>query len=208
MSGSGATYYNEELKYLYRLLKNSPNVIPEGNAHDFTNYVPDPQKTKDFGCTKSVGADPIHGLAGWSEGSAGGVGKGKKRANTVWDEEAEKNSPKVLASAAGSHIELAHWERLSDCILTPTDTILTSWNATLHAAAVSSAPCCLRRTVPIHPFYLTTDGISQRCLALAAAYNVSPIWVHGALSCRSGVSKVANTIVSISDKTGKKYEPP
>jgi hypothetical protein len=37
------------------------------------------------------GADPIHGLAGWSEGSAGGVGKGKKRANTVWDEEAEKN---------------------------------------------------------------------------------------------------------------------
>jgi hypothetical protein len=54
MSGSGATYYNEELKYLYRLLKNSPNVIPEGNAHDFTNYVPDPQKTKDFGCTKSV----------------------------------------------------------------------------------------------------------------------------------------------------------
>jgi hypothetical protein len=54
MSGSGATYYDEELKYLYRLLKNSPNVIPEGNAHDFTNYVPDPQKTKDFGCTKSV----------------------------------------------------------------------------------------------------------------------------------------------------------
>lgn len=81
-------------------------------------------------------------------------------------------------------------------------------DATLHAAAVSSAPCCLRRTVPIHPFYLTTDGISQRCSALAAAYNVSPIWVHGALSCRSGVSKVANTIVSISDKMGKEYEPP
>jgi hypothetical protein len=37
------------------------------------------------------GADAIHGLAGWSEGSAGGVGKGKKWANTtVWDEEAEK----------------------------------------------------------------------------------------------------------------------
>ncbi|KAJ7817612.1 hypothetical protein B0H14DRAFT_2601905 [Mycena olivaceomarginata] len=51
MSGSGATYYDEELIYLYRLLKNLPDVIPEGNAHDFTNYVPDPQKAKDFGCT-------------------------------------------------------------------------------------------------------------------------------------------------------------
>ncbi|KAJ7351514.1 hypothetical protein DFH08DRAFT_1078488 [Mycena albidolilacea] len=49
MSGSGATYDDEELKYLYRLLKNLSDVIPEGNAHDFTNYVPDPQKTKDFG---------------------------------------------------------------------------------------------------------------------------------------------------------------
>ncbi|KAJ7779298.1 hypothetical protein B0H14DRAFT_2631328 [Mycena olivaceomarginata] len=41
--------------------------------------------------TTLEGADAIHGLAGWSEESAGGVGKGKKRANTtVWDEEAEK----------------------------------------------------------------------------------------------------------------------
>ncbi|KAJ7795907.1 hypothetical protein B0H14DRAFT_3158308 [Mycena olivaceomarginata] len=37
------------------------------------------------------GADAIHGLAGWSEGSAGGVGKGKKQANTaVWNKEAKK----------------------------------------------------------------------------------------------------------------------
>jgi hypothetical protein len=37
------------------------------------------------------GADAIHSLAGCSKGSAGGVGKGKKRANTtVWDEEAPK----------------------------------------------------------------------------------------------------------------------
>jgi hypothetical protein len=39
MSSSGATYYDEELKYLYPLLKNLPDVILEGNAHDFTNYV-------------------------------------------------------------------------------------------------------------------------------------------------------------------------
>jgi hypothetical protein len=45
MSSSRVTYYDEELKYLYRLLKNLPDVIPEGNVHNFTNYVPDLQKT-------------------------------------------------------------------------------------------------------------------------------------------------------------------
>ncbi|KAJ7351539.1 hypothetical protein DFH08DRAFT_1078503 [Mycena albidolilacea] len=81
MSGSGAAYYDEELKYLYRLLKNLPDVIPEGNAHDFTNYVPDPQKTKDFGKVWTAKLSSLHSadaeLAGWSEGSAVGF-----RANT------------------------------------------------------------------------------------------------------------------------------
>jgi hypothetical protein len=37
------------------------------------------------------GADAIHGLPGWSQESADGVGKGEKQVNTtVWDEEAEK----------------------------------------------------------------------------------------------------------------------
>ncbi|KAJ7692822.1 hypothetical protein B0H14DRAFT_2651581 [Mycena olivaceomarginata] len=55
MSGSGATYYDEELKYLYRLVKNLPDVIPEGNAHDFTNYVPDPQRQKTSAAQKLGG---------------------------------------------------------------------------------------------------------------------------------------------------------
>ncbi|KAJ7884538.1 hypothetical protein B0H14DRAFT_2564254 [Mycena olivaceomarginata] len=63
--GAGATYYDEELKYLYHLLKNLPDVIPEGNAHDFTNYVPEPQKTKDSGCTKSVGSQALKSSFGW-----------------------------------------------------------------------------------------------------------------------------------------------
>ncbi|KAJ7312477.1 hypothetical protein DFH08DRAFT_943630 [Mycena albidolilacea] len=70
MSGSGATYYDEELKYLYRLLKNLPDVIPEGNPHGFTNYVPDPQKTKDFGCTKSVVSQVLKSSFGWRDVSS------------------------------------------------------------------------------------------------------------------------------------------
>jgi hypothetical protein len=65
MSGSRATYYDEELKYLYCLFKNLPDVIPEGNVHDFTNYVPDPPKTKDFGCTKSVVSQALKFSFGW-----------------------------------------------------------------------------------------------------------------------------------------------
>jgi hypothetical protein len=43
------------------------------------------------------GADAIHGLAGWSEGSAGGVGKGKKRANTTLGRGGRKN--RILAAS-------------------------------------------------------------------------------------------------------------
>ncbi|KAF8209975.1 hypothetical protein K438DRAFT_1960205 [Mycena galopus ATCC 62051] len=50
MSGTGVTYYDEELKYLFCLLKALPDVIPSGDAYDFTGYVPDPEKVKDFGC--------------------------------------------------------------------------------------------------------------------------------------------------------------
>ncbi|KAJ7811682.1 hypothetical protein B0H14DRAFT_3880001 [Mycena olivaceomarginata] len=49
MSGSGVTYYNEELKMLLRLLKALPDTIPEGDLHDFRHYVLDPIKMKDIG---------------------------------------------------------------------------------------------------------------------------------------------------------------
>ncbi|KAJ7898312.1 hypothetical protein B0H14DRAFT_3424687 [Mycena olivaceomarginata] len=54
MSGSGITYYNEELKMLLRLLKVLPDTIPEGDLHDFRHYVLDPIKMKDIGCAKTV----------------------------------------------------------------------------------------------------------------------------------------------------------
>ncbi|KAJ7856924.1 hypothetical protein B0H14DRAFT_3448128 [Mycena olivaceomarginata] len=54
MSGSGVTYYNEELKMLLRLLKALPDTIPEGDLHDFRHYVLDPIKMKDIGCAKTV----------------------------------------------------------------------------------------------------------------------------------------------------------
>ncbi|KAJ7852907.1 hypothetical protein B0H14DRAFT_3656159 [Mycena olivaceomarginata] len=49
MSGSGVTYYNEELKMLLRLLKALPDTIPEGDLHNFRHYVLDPIKMKDIG---------------------------------------------------------------------------------------------------------------------------------------------------------------
>ncbi|KAJ6615946.1 hypothetical protein B0H10DRAFT_2219957 [Mycena sp. CBHHK59/15] len=54
MSGSGVTYYDEELKYLLCLLKALPDDIPIGDAHNFLDYTPNPEKVKDTGCVKSV----------------------------------------------------------------------------------------------------------------------------------------------------------
>ncbi|KAJ6475159.1 hypothetical protein DFH09DRAFT_1109318 [Mycena vulgaris] len=49
MSGSGATYYNEELKELLWLLKHLPDTIPLGDGHSFIGYVPDLEKVVDTG---------------------------------------------------------------------------------------------------------------------------------------------------------------
>jgi hypothetical protein len=38
MSGSGVTYYQEELKDLNRLLKHLPDSIPIENEHDFFGF--------------------------------------------------------------------------------------------------------------------------------------------------------------------------
>lgn len=54
MSGVGVTYYDEQIKYLLRLLKALPETIPTGAVHDFIGYKPDPEKVKDAGCVKSV----------------------------------------------------------------------------------------------------------------------------------------------------------
>jgi hypothetical protein len=47
MSGSGATYYDEELKYLYRLLKNLPSVILKAmpTTSQITSLIRKRQKT-------------------------------------------------------------------------------------------------------------------------------------------------------------------
>ncbi|KAJ7256409.1 ribonuclease H-like domain-containing protein [Mycena rebaudengoi] len=53
MSGFGVTFYDEELKYLLRLLKALPHTIPIGETHNF-GYKPDPKKVEDAGCTKTI----------------------------------------------------------------------------------------------------------------------------------------------------------
>ncbi|KAJ7874159.1 hypothetical protein B0H14DRAFT_3437842 [Mycena olivaceomarginata] len=60
MSGSGVTYYNEELKMLLHLLKALPDTIPEGDLHDFRHYVLDPIKMKDIGSAKTVLSAKLH----------------------------------------------------------------------------------------------------------------------------------------------------
>ncbi|KAJ6613048.1 hypothetical protein B0H10DRAFT_1951843 [Mycena sp. CBHHK59/15] len=54
MSGTGVTYYDEELKCLHRLFKALPESIPAGDAHNFLGYVPNPKKVLDIGCTKPI----------------------------------------------------------------------------------------------------------------------------------------------------------
>ncbi|KAJ7353045.1 hypothetical protein DFH08DRAFT_804628 [Mycena albidolilacea] len=97
MSGTGVAYYDEELKYLFRLLKALPDDIPSGNAHDFIGYIPE---AKDFGSVQNSpvrGADAIRSLADWSGGSAGSGGSAKAAAgSTSWDGEAEKMEFKYL----------------------------------------------------------------------------------------------------------------
>ncbi|KAJ7893768.1 hypothetical protein B0H13DRAFT_2527411 [Mycena leptocephala] len=59
MSGSGVTYYHEELKDLLRLLKHLPEGIPIGNDHNFVGYAPDGKRVDEVGCLKSVVAHDI-----------------------------------------------------------------------------------------------------------------------------------------------------
>ncbi|KAJ7308688.1 hypothetical protein DFH08DRAFT_823717 [Mycena albidolilacea] len=54
MPGTGVTYYDEEFKHLFRLLKALPDDIYSGNAHNFIGYIPDPEEAKDFGSVQSV----------------------------------------------------------------------------------------------------------------------------------------------------------
>ncbi|KAJ6622945.1 hypothetical protein B0H10DRAFT_2187342 [Mycena sp. CBHHK59/15] len=64
ISGSGPTYYDEELKRLFHLLESLPETIPSGDAHNFVDYVPDAEKDSPI-----KGADAIRSLPDWSGGS-------------------------------------------------------------------------------------------------------------------------------------------
>ncbi|KAJ6597809.1 hypothetical protein DFH09DRAFT_1071773 [Mycena vulgaris] len=60
----GATYYNEELEDLLRLLKHLPESIPLGEAHNFISYVPDAEKVRPTWELRDavqtvVGSDPL-----------------------------------------------------------------------------------------------------------------------------------------------------
>ncbi|KAF8176825.1 ribonuclease H-like domain-containing protein [Mycena galopus ATCC 62051] len=71
MSGSGVTYYQEELKDLLRLLKNLPDTIPIGNHHNFVGYAPDGKEVDKKGCCKSVVSHDIGSSFGQRRTPAG-----------------------------------------------------------------------------------------------------------------------------------------
>ncbi|KAJ7859301.1 hypothetical protein B0H14DRAFT_2577214 [Mycena olivaceomarginata] len=62
MSGSGVTYYNEELKMLLRLLKALPDTIPEGDLHDFRYYVLGPDQDERHWVCENCPQRPIDGI--------------------------------------------------------------------------------------------------------------------------------------------------
>ncbi|KAJ7613363.1 hypothetical protein DFH06DRAFT_1370699 [Mycena polygramma] len=72
-SGSGATYYDEELKYLLKLLKNLPQTIPVGDSHNFIGYVPDAAKVHETGCVKTVVSHKLE-ISLWGTQGAGPTG--------------------------------------------------------------------------------------------------------------------------------------
>ncbi|KAF7310297.1 DUF659 domain-containing protein [Mycena indigotica] len=51
---TGYLYYNNEIENLKHLLNHLPNTIPVGTAHNFIDYVPDPEVVNDLGSEKSA----------------------------------------------------------------------------------------------------------------------------------------------------------
>ncbi|KAF8160544.1 hypothetical protein K438DRAFT_1985646 [Mycena galopus ATCC 62051] len=68
MSGSGVTYYQEDL---LRLLKNLPDTIPIGDHHNFIGYAPDGKEVDKKGCSKSVFSQDIGSSFGQRRTPAG-----------------------------------------------------------------------------------------------------------------------------------------
>ncbi|KAJ7252498.1 hypothetical protein C8J57DRAFT_1474148 [Mycena rebaudengoi] len=117
MSPSGVAHYDEELKYLGRLLRALPEAIPLGDCHDFIGYIPDPKKIAVAGCTQTVvilrhnntffrdlltdkpvdGANKVTSLSNWSGTAIDSGGNGTQSGGKIsWDGEAEKKGPMNL----------------------------------------------------------------------------------------------------------------
>ncbi|KAJ7691848.1 hypothetical protein B0H14DRAFT_3531721 [Mycena olivaceomarginata] len=90
MSGTGVTYYAEQLKYLLRLLKALPETIPIGDAHNFIGYKPNAQKkVADAGCVKTIVSHSLE------------ISFGSRQDLTLWVDDLTEGATAAIEAAGG-----------------------------------------------------------------------------------------------------------
>ncbi|KAJ7694302.1 hypothetical protein B0H14DRAFT_3530736 [Mycena olivaceomarginata] len=81
MSGTGVTYYAEQLKYLLRLLKALPETIPIGDAHNFI--------VVDAGCVKTIVSHSLE------------ISFGSRQDLTLWVDDLTEGATAAIEAAGG-----------------------------------------------------------------------------------------------------------
>ncbi|KAJ7234798.1 hypothetical protein C8J57DRAFT_1728953 [Mycena rebaudengoi] len=121
MSPSGVTHYDEELKYLARLLRALPEAIPLGDCHDFIGYIPGPKKIAVAGCTQTVVS---HALAASFNRSTGSVAPIIFQSRGTELEEVTTVLRRYITGNAGSNGLLVSW--VDDLTTAATSAITTA----------------------------------------------------------------------------------
>ncbi|KAJ7216907.1 hypothetical protein C8J57DRAFT_1255111 [Mycena rebaudengoi] len=106
MSPSGVAHYDEELKYLARLLRALPEAISLGDCHDFIGYIPGPKKIAVAGCTQTVVS---HALAASFNRSNGSVAPIIFQSRGTELEEVTTVLRRYITGNAGSNGLLVSW---------------------------------------------------------------------------------------------------
>ncbi|KAJ7242301.1 hypothetical protein C8J57DRAFT_1558005 [Mycena rebaudengoi] len=121
MSPSGVAHYDEELKYLARLLRALPEAIPLGDCHDFIGYLPDPRKFAVAGCTQTVVS---HALAASFNRSTGSAVPIIFQSRGTELEEVTTVLRRYITGNAGSNVLLVSW--VDDLTTAATSAITTA----------------------------------------------------------------------------------
>jgi hypothetical protein len=138
MSPSGVAHYDEELKYLARLLRALPEAIPLGDCHDFIGYLPDPRKFAVAGCTQTVVS---HALAASFNRSTGSAVPIIFQSRGTELEEVTTVLRRYITGNAGSNVLLVSW----------VDDLTTAATSAITTAGIPVSPSVLI-TLPLRQF--------------------------------------------------------